>query len=259
MTTQCGTTVAVDTACGPQGSFDTMCHVPAAPGRAEDDVSDHQAAPATRLRPPTWRDPRLAVGVLLVLGSVVLGTLVVRAADDTVGVYAAARTLTPGDPVTPADVAVVRVRLDEVDRRYVTPAADADAVAAGDAVALRGVGEGELLPRAAVGGADLLARRPVGVPVTVPLPAGMRAGSLVDVWVARADPEVSGGFTEPERLAGAAEVAEVARSEGALGAGGASTVQVLLEEDGLRALLDALANDAEVSLVLVPGSARQDG
>jgi hypothetical protein len=217
-------------------------------------VSDLPAPAAQRLRPPSWRDPRLLIGVALVLGSVVLGSRVVAAVDDTVGVLAAASVLTPGDPVDADDLTVVQVRLDEAAQRYLR--ADADVPA--DAVALRTVGAGELLPRSALGDAGALERRPVGVPVEGALPEGLVPGAQVDVWVSEPDPERAGAFSEPVRLAEAAPVAEVSTGGGALGAGGATTVQVLLTDAELRPALRALAADAEVALVLVPGSSPGD-
>ena len=61
------------------------------------DVSSPQAARLVRSR---WLDPRLVTGLLLVLGSVVVGTRVVAAADDTVPVLVAAADLAPGQPLT---------------------------------------------------------------------------------------------------------------------------------------------------------------
>ena len=207
------------------------------------------AAPvATRLRPPSWRDPRLVVGILVVLLAVVLGSLVVSAADDTVPVYAAARTLTPGDAVGPGEVRVVDVRLDD-ESRYLSANQDLP----DGLVALRSVGEGELLARSGLGDASALEVKPVGIPADGVLPAGLVKGSRVDVWVSLPDPARAGAFTEPERLVEAAEVSEVAESGGALGSGGTSTVQVLMDDEPLRDTLAALANGAEVALVLVPG------
>ncbi|HZI98101.1 MAG TPA: SAF domain-containing protein [Actinomycetales bacterium] len=208
------------------------------------------AAPvAPRLRPPSWRDPRLVVGVLVVLLGVVLGSLVVSAADDTVPVYAAARTLTPGDAVDADAVRVVDVRLAAADRYLSAAQPLPDGL-----VALRSVGEGELLARSGLGDASVLEVKPVGIGVDGVLPAGLDKGSRVDVWVSLPDPERAGAFTEPERLVEAAEVSEVSESGGALGSGGTSTVQVLMEDEPLRGTLAALANGAEVALVLVPGA-----
>lgn len=203
---------------------------------------------APRLRPPSWRDPRLVVGVLVVLLAVVLGARVVGAADETEPVYAAARTLTPGDAVDEGDVRVVRARLDDASR-YLTAATSLPE----GLVALRSVGEGELLARSGLGDAAALDLKPVGVPVEGARPAGLVKGARVDVWVALPDPDRAGSFADPERVVEAAEVSEVAESGNTLGSGGASTVQVLMADEPLRTTLSALANGADIALVLVPG------
>lgn len=213
-------------------------------------MTDLPTPAAQRLRPPSWRDPRLLVGVVLVLGSVALGTRVVAAADDSVGVYAAARTLTPGDSLRAEDLAVVQVRIDSGLEQYLA----ASESLPGEAMALRPVQAGELVPRSGVGSAEELRRRPVGIPVDGPLASGLVKGAQVDVWVSEPDPDQAGAFTEPVRLAASADVAEVTEGGGALGAGGSTTVQVLLAEPELRSALRALASEAQVALVVVPGS-----
>ncbi|GAB4062590.1 flagellar protein FlgA [Angustibacter speluncae] len=211
-------------------------------------VTDLPAPPAARLRPPSWRDPRLLVGVLLVLGSVVLGARVVAAADDTEPYYVAARAITPGDRIGPDDLRVVDVRLGDAGEGYL----GADAGPAADLVATRTVAAGELVPRGSVGAASDVALQPVAVPVTT-LPDGLRAGTVVDVWVAQPDPERAGAFLEPERVVQGADVADVGDAGSSLGSTGDSTVQVLLAPDVLPVVLGALANDAVVSLVPAPG------
>ncbi len=210
---------------------------------------DLPAPAASRLRPPSWRDPRLLVGVLLVVGSVVLGARLVAAADQTDPYLVAAHALTPGDPVSEADVRVVRLTMEAADSTYLP----ADGDLPDGLVAVRAVAEGELLPRSGVGEAGDVDVQPVGVPVEGSLPAGLVKGASVDVWVAAPDPARAGGFLPPERLVEAAEVAEVTETNTALGAGGGSTVQVLVGPEPLQEVLGALANDAAVSLVLAPG------
>ena len=51
---------------------------------------------ATRAASAGWRDPRLWVGVVLVVGSVVVGARVLATADDHTSVWVAARDLAPG-------------------------------------------------------------------------------------------------------------------------------------------------------------------
>ncbi|TNM60040.1 hypothetical protein FHN55_19840 [Streptomyces sp. NP160] len=221
---------------------------------------------AARLRAPSWRDPRLVVGLVLVLASVLVGARVVSAADSTVPVWVAAHTLVPGEEITAEDVRAVRVHLEGGAGGYLA----ADAQPPHGAVALREVGSGDLLPRSAVGSAAALTTRPVGLPVTGPLPSGLVAGALVDVWVtpaptrgapvaaaaaaggpSAAAQEVSG----PRQLAAAAVVQEVVTEGGSFATGRGGLVQVQLPPAELQQALQALADGATVSLVLVPGSA----
>src|SRR5690606_13585820 len=65
-------------------------------------AGDLPSPAAPRLRRPGWRDPRLAFGLLLVAGSVALGSWAVSSAGRTVAVYAVAETVTPGDVLTTA-------------------------------------------------------------------------------------------------------------------------------------------------------------
>jgi hypothetical protein len=207
---------------------------------------------AARLRRPSWRDPRLAVGAVLVLASVGIGIAVVAAADDTVAVYAARRTLTPGATLGEADLEVVRVRLDGSLDRYLT----ADGAPAADAVAVRTVGAGEIVPRSAVGSADSLALRPVTVPVEGSAPPGLGPGTLVDVWISVAGADPAGGqAAAPEKALAGVEVAAVEAGDTGLAAGGAAVanVAVLLDDDGTARVLGALADGHRIDLVPVPG------
>jgi hypothetical protein len=207
------------------------------------------STPAPRLRAPSWRDRRLVVGVLLVLASVLLGSWVVGTADRTRPVWAAASTLAPGDPVREGSLRVVRVHLDGDAAAYLP----ADRALPEHLVALRTVGAGELLPGTAVGDAARLDRRAVGLPVASPLPRGLVKGAQVDVWVSGPSGPTGEERATPRLLAPGAEVAEVASDDGAFGSGSA-TVQVLLGQEELPDALAALADDARVALVVVPGT-----
>ncbi len=137
--------------------------------------------PATRHHRPGWRDPRILVGLVIVAASVLVGVKVLAAADDSVGVWAVRSDLPAGTRVDDAEVERVQIRFDSsVDAdRYLS----ADAALPDDAVLARAVGSGELLPREALAGAD---QALVEVPVSVELdevPATVREGSVIDVWV----------------------------------------------------------------------------
>ncbi len=216
---------------------------------------------AARLRPPSWRDARLIVGLVLVLASVALGARVVAAADDTVPVWAAGGTLPAGRTLADGDLRAVRVRLGAGAAPYL---AVGDPLPPG-AVLLRAVGAGELVPASAVGPPQAWTRRPVAIPLTGPVPDGLRVGARVDVWSSAREPggPGSGGpqaaYRPPVRLAEGAEVFSVTVPGSGLAAATGSSVQVLLPEQELRTALDALANGARIAVVPAPGSAPQGG
>lgn len=208
------------------------------------------APSASRLRRPSWKDPRLAIGLVVVLASTVAGGRIVAAADQTTAFYTARHTLTPGDPVSPDDLAVVRARL-ETDASYL----DADHPLPADLISLRTINPGELMPLDAVGSSSALAVQPVGIVVHGDLPSTVRKGSRVDVWaVAPRSPGEASSVGTPQQLVRGAEVSEVQESGGGLGASGAHTVHVLLTDDDLPQVLTALADDSALSILPAGGA-----
>lgn len=207
---------------------------------------------ARRLRRPTWRDPRLGVGVLLVAAAVALGTWAVRDAAATVQVYAAGEALTPGDRVAAEALTVREVRLGDDEALYHRVA---DGLPDG-AVALRTVGAGELVPRSAVGAADDVDVRPVVVPLGLAVPTDLGPGTVVDLWLAPPAPTGAGvgqpAATAPEPALLAAElvVAEVVEDESMLSGTAGVSVELLVPPPDLPDVLAALSSDGQ--LVAVP-------
>lgn len=139
--------------------------------------------PATRAAPPGWRDPRLWVGVLLVVVSVVAGARLLSAADDTVQVWAVASDAGPGAVLTADDLVAQQVRF--VDADLLAGYFAVDDELPGDLRLVRSVTAGELLPRAALG-TDSVAADTVELPVAVDaeqVPDSVVAGSVVDVYL----------------------------------------------------------------------------
>ena len=72
------------------------------------------AVPPARRHLPGGRDLRLALGVVLVLASVVLGARLISAADDRTEVWALAGPLSAGTTLTAEDVVPVAVALEDL-------------------------------------------------------------------------------------------------------------------------------------------------
>lgn len=168
---------------------------------------------AARARRPGWRDPRLWIGFAVIAASVVAGARILGGADDTVAVWAVARDLGAGDTIAEGDVVARQVDFaeDETRARYLP--AD-EGLPAEDRHLLRGLGVGELLPRAALGSTEEsdLQQVPVWAPAEA-VPPGLEAGEVVDVWAA-------GGERRAERLLDdvvVVDVPEVAQTFGPQG------------------------------------------
>ena len=208
------------------------------------------SASAPRLKRPSWRDPRLLVGILLVLVSVAGVIYLVNSADRTTEVYAAREGIAVGERLTPENVVRTKVRLGDIEQHYIT----VESGLPQGVVAMQRIGKDQLVPRASLGEVDQLDRKPVALTVEQTLPAQAVAGARVDVWVAQ--PDARNGFSEPKLILPGAEIAEVATGSTALGSSKTTVLMVLVDDKQMPALLGAQANEAKISVVWNPGGAR---
>lgn len=196
---------------------------------------------ATRQVRARWRDPRLALGIVLVAACALLGARLLTAADDTVAVWAVADDRVAGQTIGPEDVVAIRVR-------FATQATANGYLSAADpvpgAVLARDLAAGELVPRAALGaaaGSDL-----VELPVAVPaesVPTGLDTGSVVDIWVTPTD------ATEAVRVLSGVSVLRAPAYGGSLSPTAGAQLLVGLDaaaQEDLPAALAALASGTPV-------------
>lgn len=217
-------------------------------------VYDMSSPQASRLALPRWFDTRMVIGILLVLGSVVVGAKVFSSADATTSVWAASRDLPAGARLQRSDLHAVQVRLTD-GRAYVSAAGAAPA----GYVLTRPVGAGELLPsKAFVDPAKAtdpaLARREVTVPVRQDhWPADLRASEVVDVYATPAKGS-DAAAAAPVRILAAVTVGSVpSHSRDVFGGAGeaSSSVTLLVRDDQVAALVGAVET-SQIDLVRVP-------
>jgi hypothetical protein len=209
-------------------------------------MGQSEGVAAPRLQKPSWKDPRLLIGVLLVLGSVAGVIALLGSADRTTQVYSAREDIAVGQVVTEADLSIVKVRLDEVEPSYVT----VEHGFAEGKVALQRVAKNQLVPQASLGSADAVDRKPVAIAMEEELPAQAVSGTRVDVWVAM--PGSNQAFEEPRLLLPSAEIAGMTSGSSALGAAKTTVVMVLVTDEQMPKLLGAQANKAKVAVVWNP-------
>jgi hypothetical protein len=186
-------------------------------------------------------DPRLVVGVGLILASVAGVWFVVDAADRSRPVFVASSTLSVGDTVSEKDLTVAHVRLEAADSRYLATVPD------GGLVVTRTVFEGEFIPLSAVKTGARVQVSAVVLDSATRLPGSVERGSLVDVWAA--EKQEDGSFAPPVVMVSGAHVVEVLEQQGLVTASAANTVEVLVPTGTVALLLAALAGDSAISIV----------
>jgi hypothetical protein len=204
-----------------------------------------------RLKKPSWKDPRLLVGFLLVLASIVGVISLVGAADQTTDMYVAREAIAVGEPVTPQNTSRVKARLADLEQYYIS----GEAGLPEGLVAVQRIGKDQLLPRESLGKPDALDRKPVAITVEEVLPEQAVEGSRVDVWVAL--PDTRNGFSEPTRLLRGAEIAQVTAGSTALASSRSTVLMVLVTDEQMPKLLGSQANKAKISVVWSPGGGSQ--
>jgi hypothetical protein len=203
------------------------------------------SSPGTSTRRRFWFDPRFAIGLILVVASVVGAWALVAGADRSITVYAARGALAVGDRIHAADLSVARVRLDTAGQLYVTP----KRMPAEGLVVTRTVAAGELVPVSAVGTRAGASVTSVVVAVRGKLPGSLGPGSVVDVWGARQSTQ--GQFGPPSVIVGSASVVRVIESTGLIADGSGQSVEILVPKGKVATVLESIANQDSIALVPV--------
>lgn len=197
-----------------------------------------------RFRRPRLRDPRVIVGAILVLASVLGTWTIVNRAAHTIHVWAAATTLVPGSTIAEGDLTSAEVNMPAYAGAYLS--AD-DAAPIGSTV-LRTVRSGELLPASEVGSVRQLAGRVLSLTLSTALPEAVAKGGQVDVWAAdgRADD------VKPRQILDGVDVIKADHEARGFGATQGARIEVFVPNDKLSAVLVAQTSGFDIAVVAVP-------
>ena len=211
---------------------------------------------ATRVSRRRWRDPRMVVGVVVVAACALIGATLLGGADDTVGVWAATRSMNAGEPVRQGDL--VRREVHFAAQRDADAYLSADAPLPTGSTLARPVGAGEMVPRGALGtqGSGALTEVPLSVDAEA-VPAPLRGGAVVDVGVTPADARVGASADDsstPRSTLVFDDVAVLSAPRGGSSLGPTATRQVIVgvgrdQETRLPTSLAALAGGAVILTV----------
>lgn len=205
---------------------------------------------AQRLRIRPWRDPRLLIGLLLVLGATVLGARLAAAGDDTVEYWTVSSAVAPGDPVTRDSLKPTRVRLSAATQDNYLRADEEFAAPLDRLVWAHGVPAGSLIGKDAL--EPLAGTNRSQLPLNVAegaAPADLSRGDLVDVWVGPGPGDEPGG--KAARVLEAVRVIESGGEAAARTGSLARTVLVDVEDSRLGGSVVSTVAAGHVTLVRV--------
>ncbi|MGJ8721654.1 MAG: hypothetical protein ACSHW9_07370 [Salinibacterium amurskyense] len=188
-------------------------------------------------------DPRLAIGVVLVVASVVGVVSIVAATDESTEVYAAASTLTPGDRVLSSDLVIRSVKLNEATDRYIARGELPDE----GFIATRPIEAGELVPSSSLGSHDGLSLTSVVVSPQGGLSGTVATGASVDVW-ASAEAE-DGSYAAPGVIISGAVVVRLLEDDSLVSAAHGNAIELLVPRSRVARLLEAMANGDVLSVI----------
>lgn len=189
-------------------------------------------------------DPRLLIGIVLVIASVLGVVWMVSSAKQTVAVYVATAPIAQGENITEQSLSLVEVPVAASNDLYLTPGwLDGSSI-----VTTRPIGEGEFLPLSALGaGAD--ASAPVVVTIGGALPENVATGVAVELWAA-APGERPGTYGAPIVLVQEAQVVRVLESKQLVNSGQVD-VELRIPDADLGSVLTALTNGSRLHVVPV--------
>jgi hypothetical protein len=178
------------------------------------------------------KNSRLAMGLGLLIFSLLAATLITKEANRTVLVWATKNDLAPGELITGNDIIAVSALLPESAKNYLSASAQ---IIGG--VVLRQISTGDLIPATAVSSSsDSFNSRLI--PLTVELtdmPLGLGRGDVIDIYaIAKRDSKI----TEPELLAANVSVSQVLERTNS----GIGSVLVILDNSQILPTLQLLSD-----------------
>lgn len=197
-----------------------------------------------RLQKPGWKDPKLLLGLLLILASIVAVVGIVKVTNQTEEFFVAKHEVAVGDIVTAEDFAVKKVRLGEANHLYLS----ADAQIPEHAVSHQHMLSGQLIETNALNEQKKDGRREVTVTLDSTVASTLKSGDLVDVWVSHKEDNGT-KYSEPKSVMNGAEINKISTEESMIGSTGKSAVQLLVSENSLTDVLDANNNESRISLI----------
>ena len=189
-------------------------------------------------------DVRILIGIFLVVVSAAVGAMIFSSATQTLPMYVATKTLSPGQKITEKDVRVADVQLGDTAQNYLQYGELEP-----QSVAQNLIGVGEFIPKDSMTTQTNLKNTRVVVVVTSELSTEIQPGSFVEIW---ASMETENGiYSTPSVLVQKSQVVHVNEDGGFALSAGQRSVEVIVPRNKIASVLEAQANGDVISLLPV--------
>lgn len=195
------------------------------------------------------RTKYVTLAIALISLSITGVWLTIEANDQTAEYLVASVALPAGSPVGDASLGKISANLGNSAANYVL-----DGQLPKGAYLLGPVVAGQLITKSQLASAVLDSRSPVVIESKMPIAAGIKPGSSVDVWVSKR--LENNAFAAPVAIVLAAEVAQVIEPSGMF-ASAVPSVELWVPSAAVSPILAAIASQDSISLVLRPTFADQ--
>lgn len=189
-----------------------------------------------------WRDPRLLIGAILIVFSVLLTAWIVEQARSGEELYQLTQPIPAGQKITVQSLMMVKARTGS--NAYLQAGQLEDG-----AIATRSLAAGELLPRSAVSNNTELSRRQLVINISGRIPSTVEIGESVELW-AITEADSAREQAQPQLVCEDAIVLKIMDSVGGLSASRSQGVEISVPQENLSEVL--AVTGARVRLTIVP-------
>lgn len=191
-----------------------------------------------------WKDPRLVIGVIILLVSIIACTQLIASAGAGIPVYRATRPIAQGEALGAHNTVVIDARPEST--AYL-PGGELPA----EAQAAINIGAGELIARSAVTTDAQKDRRNIVIAVSDGLPDTVTPGTTLELWFVPSSQIGAKESPKPSLVTGEATLVKVLGESGILAGQGSLRIEVRLNSSDISGILESAHGNGTLSAVPV--------
>ena len=191
-----------------------------------------------------WKDPRLIIGIIVLLASIIACTQLIASARAGIQVYQSTRPIAQGEALGPHNTVIIDARPEST--AYL-PGGEMPI----EAQAAINLGAGELIARSAITTAAQENRRNIVIAVSDGLPDTVTPGTSLELWFVP-NPQIGSQETaKPSLVTREATLVKVLGESGILAGQGSLRIEVRLNATDISGILESAHGNGTLSAVPV--------